>query len=44
MCATIKVLLRDIRDSTSKRVMLVLALCEIRYVQRVIATGNTDIK
>ena len=42
MCATIKALLRDSRDS--KRVILVLALCEIRYVQRVIATGNKNIK
>ena len=41
MC-TIKVLLRDRRDS--KRVILVLALREISYVQQVIATGNTDIK
>ena len=31
ICATIKALLRDSRDS--KRVMLVLALREIRYVQ-----------
>ena len=41
MCATIKALLRD-RDS--KCVILLLALCEIQYVQRVIATGNTNIK
>ena len=42
MYATIKTLLHDSRDS--KRVILVLALCEIRYAQRVIATDNTDIK
>ena len=42
MCATIKALLRDSRES--KCVILVLALREIRYVQRVIATGNTKIK
>ena len=42
MCATIKALLRDSRDS--KHVILVLALREISYAQRVIATGNTNIK
>ena len=30
MCTTIKALLHDSKDS--KRVMLVLALCEIQYV------------
>ena len=42
MCATIKALLIDSRDS--KRVILVLELCEISYAQRVISTGNTNIK
>ena len=42
ICATIKALLRDSRDS--KCVILVLALREISYAQQVIATGNTNIK
>ena len=42
MCATIKTLLRDSKDS--KRVILVLGLCEICYAQQVIATGNTNRK
>ena len=42
MCTTILALLCDSRDG--KRVILVLALREIQYIQWVTATSNTRIK